>query len=1539
MDHTLSYRSTMSVIRVFIHLLIFFFGPRNRDFVGAQKTPQAGSPTVNSTTHDTPTSILPTSIPFEWAASPWTACGSSQNKTFCGQTRAVFCVYVDEKLDDERTRVPYHYCSGLSRPSSYQKCAICPEDCVLDSWIAWSEWSGTCKPAARYRSRVVVRSPRFGGRECGELSQAQKNLKLPDCTVELSLPSYKWRIGEWTSCRQPSSAAPESCMVGQRYRRVDCVDVNGEISDEDHCLQSGTPVSENSLQTANFRPASREICTVPCDCLVSLWSDWSECSMTCHDTSQPEVRGHRTRSRRVIRAASNGGVPCPPLTDHQPCEDRNMTICPQYVWFLQDWQECHLTGNSSEACGAGIATRQVFCMENGSSPLSLHEDSTCQESGSASRFKPVASRACYKDCPVDCEVGHWSHWSPCTKSCGEGAVQIRSREVLVETVFGGAECPSLVEVRECENIECARWHKGRWSTCFLDFGYDDCGPGTRNRAVYCISARNEHLTASYCAGNPKPVRQGTCRVPCAEECVVSEWSDWGSCSVSCGTSGGVQKRSRRIVAYPFNRQLNPCLPEDQLTQTKPCNLYVSCHTYSWQATPWSDCSTNGTLVCGEGAGTQRREVVCEMETGEVVSEQQCDAGSKPDLERVCDWPCPTDCQLSPWSSWSSCSASCGLHARRTRTKHVLTLSVNGGRPCPPEADANGLIMEYSPCPDIDPCYAYQWVTTSWTGCSVVGSNCGRGLQTREVYCGRSDGLEAEDGLCLQDFTQPPPSPTQRCYIPCGGDCLLSAWSEYGPCQANCGAESGRGYCRMRKREIVGVGPRDNPRQLCPHIADSDLHEFQSCNSNKAIYSWSYGPWTSCVLPAGLKCGNGRQNRGALCERNDGTQVADLFCLAGETDQVLPTETRACKVQCSVDCEVTIWSNWSSCSEPCGQGERTRTRTSTVSPIQGGRACPLLAETQMCFERSCDQLEWDLSEWNPCVPTDLQTNCGTGKQTRTVTCPAGNDALCQQRAPKPADSQSCPLPCQGDCVFSEWSAFTTCSSPCSSGQKSRTRIVVRPNAELQPCLPLRQTVPCTEVDCAGATYRLRLGEWSQCRAVVGDCGRGTRHRTLNCVNLAGEIVGMDQCQHENVTTHESCLVECPVDCQLGEFTPWSECSQTCGTSGIVVRTRKIVTHSSGTGRRCQEVHNLNETKPCNVKPCYTYRWFRGNWSSCQFDSKAGCGVGEQTRLVECQRSDGLTVDWEYCYLNGNEGSLEGWNQLGLHPNQTSLDLDTHRRCEVWCPGDCVVSEWSQFTPCLKNCFNDTLGGQRTRTRVVISPPVLGGKPCTTHLIDSRPCPAQEAKCPLFRWMTGEWDSSTRSRDVWCEMEGKETDVLIVQGGCDESLRPPSSMDCVPDCSSVGSYCDDGRCHCANGFTGTGRTCYPAVGCVMDSHCPFPHTVCSKERECTCRKGYYAIDGMLKCVPVNTPTSTSSDGLITDQHDSNASPFLGRKGTWKWIVVAVCVGVVILAAIIAGVFIYRYYHTGEVHFEPIPHSVLHQRGFPLTFKRNGFRDTKC
>eukprot|EP01012_Entosiphon_sulcatum_P014922 TRINITY_DN1994_c0_g1_i1.p1 TRINITY_DN1994_c0_g1~~TRINITY_DN1994_c0_g1_i1.p1 ORF type:complete len:100 (+),score=13.26 TRINITY_DN1994_c0_g1_i1:33-302(+) len=55
---------------------------------------------------------------------------------------------------------------------------------------------------------------------------------------------------------------------------------------------------------------------------------------------------------------------------------------------------------------------------------------------------------------INCEVGGWTNWSPCTQPCG-GGKQIRFRHVTVPPSGKGAtDCPELSQQRACNEHPC-----------------------------------------------------------------------------------------------------------------------------------------------------------------------------------------------------------------------------------------------------------------------------------------------------------------------------------------------------------------------------------------------------------------------------------------------------------------------------------------------------------------------------------------------------------------------------------------------------------------------------------------------------------------------------------------------------------------------------------------------------------------------------------------------------------------------------------------------------------------------------------------------------------------------------------------------------------------------------------------------------------------------------------------------------------------------------------------------------------------------------
>lgn len=53
------------------------------------------------------------------------------------------------------------------------------------------------------------------------------------------------------------------------------------------------------------------------------------------------------------------------------------------------------------------------------------------------------------------------------------------------------------------------------------------------------------------------------------------------------------------------------------------------------------------------------------------------------------------------------------------------------------------------------------------------------------------------------------------------------------------------------------------------------------------------------------------------------------------------EEERCVVPCPLDCRLSEWSTWSSCSAPCGGGVKVRARWLREKPFNGGRPCPKL----------------------------------------------------------------------------------------------------------------------------------------------------------------------------------------------------------------------------------------------------------------------------------------------------------------------------------------------------------------------------------------------------------------------------------------------------------------------------------------------------------------------------------------------------------------------------------------------------------------------
>lgn len=126
------------------------------------------------------------------------------------------------------------------------------------------------------------------------------------------------------------------------------------------------------------------------NCKVSEWKRQS-CNVTCGE-------GYRIKTRTILTRPQNGGRRCPSK--------------------LKKFERCYVKCNSESASNR------------------VHENNNNDESNETHQY--------------DCRYSAWSAWSPCSKSCGEGAVQQRSRRLLNRELSG--VCTKRLEERPCEYV-------------------------------------------------------------------------------------------------------------------------------------------------------------------------------------------------------------------------------------------------------------------------------------------------------------------------------------------------------------------------------------------------------------------------------------------------------------------------------------------------------------------------------------------------------------------------------------------------------------------------------------------------------------------------------------------------------------------------------------------------------------------------------------------------------------------------------------------------------------------------------------------------------------------------------------------------------------------------------------------------------------------------------------------------------------------------------------------------------------------------------
>uniref|UniRef100_A0A0K0EBK8 Apple domain-containing protein n=1 Tax=Strongyloides stercoralis TaxID=6248 RepID=A0A0K0EBK8_STRER len=180
----------------------------------------------------------------------------------------------------------------------------------------------------------------------------------------------------------------------------------------------------------------------------------------------------------------------------------------------------------------------------------------------------------------------------------------------------------------------------------------------------------------------------------------SEWSEYGSCSCTCGY--GIQQR-RRVCSSTY------CIGGSDV-ETVECNLGECPGEWS----SWSDWSTPS-ATCGHAISTKTRTCLGGSNCpGRASEEKYVDLG-------VCQY-------YSQWSAFGECSVTCGDNGIKRRFRSCI-----GGTDC------DGPSEEALACSG-EPCASWQ----QWSEWSACYPDCGSCRKTRTRECTLYNGAPSED---------------------------------------------------------------------------------------------------------------------------------------------------------------------------------------------------------------------------------------------------------------------------------------------------------------------------------------------------------------------------------------------------------------------------------------------------------------------------------------------------------------------------------------------------------------------------------------------------------------------------------------------------------------------------------------------------------------------------------------------------------------------------------------------------------------------------
>uniref|UniRef100_A0A8C7VBG6 SCO-spondin n=1 Tax=Oryzias sinensis TaxID=183150 RepID=A0A8C7VBG6_9TELE len=1054
------------------------------------------------------------------------------------------------------------------------------------------------------------------------------------------------------------------------------------------------------------------------DCIMSPWTAWSSCSVTCG-------LGSLFRQREILRDALPRGSCGGAQFDSRACFPQ---ACPVHGHWSEwsEWSVC------DALCGGGIRTRNRNC----SSPPPKNGGQDCSgmtlQSQSCNHHPCTNYTDIHRGCvggmvlvtQEDCQTGRVG---PCPSICSDLSMTSTCTASCIEAFICLPSCWTG-QVKK-KNGSCQ--HHPLWLLISSAFLYvlsslSSCEAGF----MHCQSFPGCHVDGGW-----------------------GQWAAWTQCSLSCGT--GLQSRRRSCDNPAAQGSGRGCMGAAE--QTKDCNTQTCKGTHQISNTephiPPGGCRL--TRVFGSGAAIS----VC-------VDEWDCICKALWIFKQVCKalYRYSVEPWLA-WSQWSQCSVSCGggqqsrfrlcssppCHGLSHQSK-TCNIQVCLDVGCPP-----GRL--YRECERGEGCPFSCAQVSGREGCYSDGCEEGchcpldtyqhRGLCLSECPC----LVDKKFLSALQRFSATTPSPLlfynisegmevqpgntvmHECsfcgcehgrwncsleYCPIDGG--LSPWGPWSSCSLSCGGVG----VTTRSRGCTQPSPAHGGRDCQGPLQETTYCQAPDCPEDSGFSPWS--TWSPCTKTCTDVQSPAVKSRHRSCVRPP---------CSGNSHQDKPCNLPQCPgeiclgAECAGrNCTWTEWGEWSLCSRSCGVGQQQRIRT-YFHPGTNGSWCEDIIggnlENRFCNIRPC-RVNGGWSRWSPWSRCDKL--CGGGRSIRTRSCssppPKNGGQKCEgeKNQIKPCNTK----PCEGKrCPASQ--EFDPCASQCPQRCSDLQQgLQCQGDAECQPgCRcpkgQLQQDGLCVEVwqcDCVDSAGQIwAAGSWHQV-----DCN--------NCSCSDGKLL----CSNHS----------CQLACVWSSWSSWAQCSVSCG-QGQRTRYRSLVPETEGADCNFEEVQH----KLCNQGHCPSLcllneqeldlgdTWLQGECEQCICTPE-----GVYCQDIDC-RVDGRWTPWSVwadCSVTCGGGThVRTRACINPPPRNNGSDCSGPDRETRDCQTPpCLdnLCRWSPWSPCSQSCG----AGSASRRRLCLCdddddgdegdscPPEIEAEKNReeTQLCYKQPCPG----CPMSAW---------------------------------------------------------------------------------------------------------------------------------------------------------------------------------------------------------------